>query len=118
MIIIHDSNCCCINKIYELSSAVLANSQDLDDEVLDDMDSMHAKSRHVLKRLKAGTILFREGLKYKCPFCGRRLSTLRHSLLQHAEGVGKNGGRSHQPHTKAKHAAFFVFLMKYEFADA
>ena len=106
------------NKIYELSSAVLANSQDPNDEVPDDMDSMHAKSRHVLKRLKAGTIPFWEGLKYKCPFCGRRLSTLRHSLLQHAEGVGKNGGRSHQPHTKAKHAAFFVFLMKYEFVDS
>ena len=106
------------NKIYELSSVGLANSQDPDDEVPDDMDSMHTKGRHVLKRLKAGTIPFRVGLKYKCPFCGRRLSTLRQSILRQAEGVGKNGGRSHQPHTKAKHAAFFVFLMKYEFAHA
>ena len=97
---------------------MLANSQDSDDEVDDDMDSRHAKNRHVLKRLRAGSIPFKEGLNYSCPFCVRRLATHRHNILQHAEGIGKNGEKERKPHTMAKHAAFFVFLMKYEFAGA
>ena len=32
------------NKIYELTSFVLANSPDPDDEVVDDMDSRYAKT--------------------------------------------------------------------------
>ena len=102
------------NKIYELSSVVLTT----DDEVDDDMESTHAKSRHVLKRLRAGSIPFKEGLNYSCPFCIRKLATHLHSILQHATGIGKGGGKERKPHSMAKHYAFFVFLMKSEFAGA
>ena len=59
------------------------------------------KSRYVLRRLRCGLIRFHRRGRLFCPFCGRAINVDLNSMIQHAEGVGRGGGRSHRPITLA-----------------
>ena len=80
-------------------------------DVDNDKDSRDAKSRHVLRALQAGTIRYRRHGNLFCPFCVRIIANDRHSMIRHVVGVG-HGSEDRAPHTKAKHAAYGVFLKK------
>ncbi|KAK1697549.1 hypothetical protein QYE76_014246 [Lolium multiflorum] len=90
---------------------------DDEEEYSDDMDDnkerRDQKSRYVLKRLKGGEIRFRKRGELFCPFCGKILQKDIRSLIQHATGVGLSTSGKHRPATKAKHAAYGLFLQNY-----
>ncbi|KAK1618525.1 hypothetical protein QYE76_024042 [Lolium multiflorum] len=90
---------------------------DDEEEYSDDMDDnkerRDQKSRYVLKRLKGGEIRFRMRGELFCPFCGKILQKDIRSLIQHATGVGLSTSGKHRPATKAKHAAYGLFLQNY-----
>ncbi|KAK1645580.1 hypothetical protein QYE76_063385 [Lolium multiflorum] len=90
---------------------------DDEEEYSDDMDDnkerRDQKSRYVLKRLKGGEIRFCMRGELFCPFCGKILQKDIRSLIQHATGVGLSTSGKHRPATKAKHAAYGLFLQNY-----
>ena len=77
----------------------------------DDEGAMHAKARHVLRKLRAGEIQYRNGLNWFCPFCNQRLATDRNSVQQHAAGRASLASKKPGSY-KAKHAAFSFFLQE------
>ena len=81
----------------------------------DDKERRDQKSRYVLKRLRSGEIRFRRRGELFCPFCGRIIQKDIRSMIQHALGVGLSVSRKHRPATKAKHAAYGLFLQNYVF---
>ena len=68
------------------------------------------KSRYVLRWLRCGLIRFHHRGRLFCPFYGRAIDVDLDSMIEHAEGVGRCGCRSHRPLTLARHAAFGKFL--------
>ncbi|KAK1696438.1 hypothetical protein QYE76_013135 [Lolium multiflorum] len=93
-----------------LRAGVESNDVDNNDE------SFHTKTRHVLRRLQSGQYdgLFARGI-YKCPFCNRRLrDTNFNTLVNHVESIGRYGarvGRTVNVHAyMAKHKALGIHL--------
>jgi hypothetical protein len=77
-----------------------------------DKEERDEKSRHVLRKLMAGDIHYLRGLgRYRCPFCDKQVPENYDAMLHHAVGVG-DGSVNSTAHTKAKHAAYGVFLQK------
>ena len=77
---------------------------------IDDVGAMHAKARHVLRKLRAGEIQYHVGPRWICPFCSQKLAGDRSSDQQHADSRGSFGSTKKLARYKAKHAAFGFFL--------
>ncbi|KAM0928501.1 hypothetical protein ACQ4PT_002518 [Festuca glaucescens] len=95
-----------------LDQSLLA--EDPSDDVRSDREDMDQKSRHVLRRLKAGDIPYLLGpVRFKCPWCSRKeMPTDFLGMFQHATYTGVGSAKT-APHLRAKHAAYGLFLKKY-----
>ena len=107
-------SCNTIQSYVWVLSYVLKNQQEDADEVDDSKVSRDNKClSYVLRRLWCGKIHFYRRGRLFCPFCDRAINVDLDSMIQHAAGVGRGGGRRHRPITLARHATFYKFLQDY-----
>jgi transcription elongation factor Elf1 len=84
------------------------------DDVHSDRHDRDQKSRHILRKLRAGAIPYLLGPgRFKCPWCNHKeLSSDFLSMYQHATYTGVGSGQT-AAHIRAKHASYSLFLKKY-----
>ena len=76
-----------------------------------DEEDIHAKARHVLRKLRAKEVHYRRILWWICPFCNQILAPDRISVQQHANGCASLASKKSGSY-KAKHYALSRFLQE------